>query len=63
MATLAAESNSDWWTARKQAAAGATPSLQGPDIAPWRRSWALTPSPDRAEPVDDEGNSWPRKRN
>jgi 1-acyl-sn-glycerol-3-phosphate acyltransferase len=62
VATLAAESMTDWWAARKQAAAGDTPSLQGPDIAPWRRSWALAASPDRAEPIDAEGNEWPRKR-
>lgn len=62
VATLADESTTDWWTARKQAAAGATPSLQGPAIAPWRRSWALAPAPDRAEPIDDKGNDWPRKQ-
>ena len=62
VATLAAESTTDWWTARKQAAAGATPSLQGPDSAAWRRSWALAPSPDRAAPIDAEGNDWPRQR-
>ena len=62
VATLAAESTSDWWTARKQAAAGATPPLQGPDSAPWRRSWALAPSPDRSEPIDADGNNWPRRR-
>ena len=62
VATLAAESTTDWWTARKQAAAGTTPSLQGPDVAGWRRSWALAPAPDRAEPIGDDGNGWPRKR-
>jgi 1-acyl-sn-glycerol-3-phosphate acyltransferase len=62
VATLAAESTTDWWTARKQAAAGTTPSLQGPDVAAWRRSWALAPSPDRTERIDDGGNDWPRKR-
>jgi 1-acyl-sn-glycerol-3-phosphate acyltransferase len=30
VATLANESSTDWWTARRQAAAGTTPSLQGP---------------------------------
>ena len=62
IATLANESTTDWWTARRQAAAGTTPSLQGPDVAAWRRSWALTPSPDRNDPIDAEGNEWPRKR-
>jgi len=60
VATLANESTTDWWTARKAAAAGATPSLQGPDVAPWRRSWALAPSPERTEAIDVEGNNWPR---
>jgi hypothetical protein len=41
VATLANETTTDWWTARKQAAAGTTPSLQGPDAAEWRRSWSL----------------------
>ena len=45
VATLAHESTTDWWTARKLAARGETPSLQGPDVAPWRRAWALTPAP------------------
>ena len=31
----------DWWTSRKRAAAGATPSLTGPDMTSWRRAWAL----------------------
>jgi hypothetical protein len=62
IATLANESTTDWWTARRQAAAGTTPSLQGPDVAAWRRSWALTPSPDRNDPIDAEGNEWPRTR-
>jgi len=60
VATLANESATDWWTARKAAAAGETPSLQGPDVAPWRRAWALAPAPDRAEAIDAEGNDWPR---
>jgi len=62
VATLAHESTSDWWTARKQAASGGTPSLQGPDVAAWRRSWALTPAPERSPALDAEGNDWPRTR-
>ena len=62
VATLANESSTDWWTARKAAAAGTTPSLQGPDVAPWRRAWALDPPPERAESLDAEGNEWPRGR-
>ncbi len=41
VAELGDETTSDWWTARRRAAAGATPSLTGPDTAPWRRAWAL----------------------
>ncbi len=62
VATLANESTTDWWTARKLAAAGSTPPLQGPDVSAWRRSWALTPAPRRTEEIDAEGNDWPRKR-
>jgi 1-acyl-sn-glycerol-3-phosphate acyltransferase len=61
VATLANESSTDWWTARRQAASGTTPSLQGPDVAPWRRAWALEPAPDRSEAIDAEGNDWPRR--
>ncbi len=62
VAPLANESTTDWWTARKHAAAGDTPSLQGPDVSAWRRSWALAPAPRRTEEIDAEGNDWPRKR-
>ena len=48
VATMAHEADSDWWTARRQAAAGTTPPLQGPEAAPWRRSWMLPEAPDRA---------------
>ena len=36
----------------------ATPALQGPSVAPWRRSWAL---PAREGPVstDPDGSEWP----
>jgi len=49
LATLAHETRTDWWTARRQAASGATPSPRGPDAAAWRRSWALGPSPEAGE--------------
>ncbi len=42
--TLADEANSDWWTARRRAALGTSPSLRGPDAAPWRRAWTLEDS-------------------
>jgi 1-acyl-sn-glycerol-3-phosphate acyltransferase len=41
VAFLADESRTDWWTARRNAAADATPSLSGPDAQGWRRTWAL----------------------
>ena len=41
VAALADEAASDWWTARRRAAAGATPSLTGPEVRSWRRAWAL----------------------
>jgi 1-acyl-sn-glycerol-3-phosphate acyltransferase len=61
VAALANESTTDWWTARKAAAKGETPSLQGPDVAPWRRSWALDSAPEHAVALDSEGNDWPRR--
>ena len=63
VATLADEATTDWWTARRRAVAGTTPRLQGPDVAPWRRSWALpkatsaTPNPN----ADVDGTGWPRR--
>jgi 1-acyl-sn-glycerol-3-phosphate acyltransferase len=59
VATMANEAGSDWWTARKQAAAGTTPPLQGPDVAAWRRSWMLAPDPGRRD--TDDGVEWPRR--
>lgn len=41
VAELADEATSDWWQARRRAAAGETPALQGPDASGWRRAWAL----------------------
>lgn len=54
VAALRDEATTDWWTARRRAAAGETPSLRGPDMSPWRRSWALGP------PVEHGGEAWPR---
>ena len=59
VATMANEAGSDWWTARKQAAAGTTPSLQGPEAAPWRRSWMLSSAPEHRD--TDPGVEWPRR--
>jgi 1-acyl-sn-glycerol-3-phosphate acyltransferase len=41
VATLADESRTDWFTARQNAATGATPSLSGPEADGWRRTWSL----------------------
>ncbi|MDQ1396654.1 MAG: 1-acyl-sn-glycerol-3-phosphate acyltransferase [Acidimicrobiaceae bacterium] len=41
VAALADERATDWWTARRRAAAGATPVLSGPAAGTWRRAWAL----------------------
>lgn len=42
IAVLADERSTDWWTARRRAAAGATPPLQGPAAGAWRRAWHRT---------------------
>jgi len=63
IATLADEADTDWWSARRRAAAGRTPSLTGPEASSWRRAWALGPSPKdnarRREPAGEK--RWPRK--
>ncbi len=59
VATMANEVRTDWWTARREAAQGTTPPLQGPDIAAWRRSWTLSSAPERRDA--HEGVDWPRK--
>lgn len=41
VAALADEWSTDWWSARRRAATGATPSLTGPKGGAWRRAWAL----------------------
>ena len=62
-ATIADEAATDWWSARSRAATGTTPALTGPDAAPWRRTWALGPSPkDRARQKAPAGEKrWPPK--
>jgi 1-acyl-sn-glycerol-3-phosphate acyltransferase len=67
VATMADEAGTDWWTARKQAAAGSTPPLQGPETALWRRAWALAEPPPRDSGYtgggshDDVEADWPRR--
>lgn len=56
VAALADEAATDWWTARRRAAAGATPSLTGPDNTGWRRAWALG---DRKGRTSANRRSWP----
>jgi 1-acyl-sn-glycerol-3-phosphate acyltransferase len=61
---LADEAETDWWSARRRAAAGATPSLRGPEISPWRRSWALPEAAGgrrRVAPISGERWPWARK--
>lgn len=54
VAMVADEHSTDWWQARQRAAAGTTPSLQGPPAASWRRAWA------RTEPRRSGGRrAWP----
>jgi 1-acyl-sn-glycerol-3-phosphate acyltransferase len=55
VAALADEQATDWWSARRRAAAGATPPLSGPDAAPWRRSWTL----ERNRPRRRHEPGWP----
>ncbi|MCU1497725.1 MAG: 1-acyl-sn-glycerol-3-phosphate acyltransferase, partial [Acidimicrobiales bacterium] len=42
VAVLADEATSDWYSARRRAAAGATPSLSAADGGVWRRAWAIS---------------------
>jgi len=54
LAGMADVAGSDWWTARRRAASGTTPSPGGPEVSPWRRHWALGPGPAEAD-VHDPG--------
>ncbi len=44
VALLADEAETDWWSARRRAERGATPSPRGPQASPWRRAWGLPDS-------------------
>lgn len=48
---LADEQATDWWSARRRAAAGTTPSLAGPAASEWRRSWSLGEGRRRTRPT------------
>ncbi|MEI7592210.1 MAG: lysophospholipid acyltransferase family protein [Actinomycetes bacterium] len=41
VAALADEEATDWWQARRRAHGATTPSLQGPELGAWRRTWSL----------------------
>ncbi len=58
IARLRDQQRTDWWTSMRNAERGATPSLRGPDIAGWRRRWALL-QPDAA---DEDERIWTRRR-
>jgi 1-acyl-sn-glycerol-3-phosphate acyltransferase len=45
LATLLDEDRSDWYSASRRAADGATPAPSGPQAARWRRVWASSASP------------------
>jgi 1-acyl-sn-glycerol-3-phosphate acyltransferase len=58
IAALMDEHRTDWWTAMRRAHRGETPSLRGPEVADWRRRWAL---------LEDDGpperrRVWARRR-
>ena len=55
VAVLADEATSDWYSARRRAAAGSTPTLAGPEAGAWRRSWALSARRSRRRPA----RAWP----
>jgi 1-acyl-sn-glycerol-3-phosphate acyltransferase len=55
VAALADEATTDWYSARRRAAAGETPTLAGPQSGAWRRTWALTAN--RKKPTS--AKRWP----
>ncbi|MHB1486135.1 MAG: lysophospholipid acyltransferase family protein [Acidimicrobiales bacterium] len=57
VAALADEAATDWWSARRRAAAGTTPSLSGPSAPDWRRAWAQGNQDGRAG--RDRAAPWP----
>ena len=46
VAQLLDEDRTTWWEARRRAVAGETPDPAGPDVAPWRRLWEQSASPE-----------------
>lgn len=51
VAALLDEDTTTWWEARRRAASGTTPDPSGPDVAPWRRVWEQTQSPQADAPA------------
>jgi 1-acyl-sn-glycerol-3-phosphate acyltransferase len=45
LAQLLDEDATDWYAAARRAAGGATPAIEGPPIADWRRRWQSTAGP------------------
>lgn len=62
VAVLAAEAQTDWWQARRTAAAGNLPAPGGPAASPWRRAWALAPPPPPRRASTTATGPWPRHR-
>ena len=58
VATLADEAESDWWSARRRAAAGTTPPFRGPNASPWRREWALPDAARKDQRAVRERRRW-----
>jgi 1-acyl-sn-glycerol-3-phosphate acyltransferase len=60
VAVLAAEAETDWWTARSRGSGDDKASFRGPGGSPWRRAWSL---PESADPASRQhrrsGRRWP----
>jgi 1-acyl-sn-glycerol-3-phosphate acyltransferase len=61
VARLRDEDETDWYTALRRSADGATPSLAGPDAARWRRVWDAT-APVEAPRPSSRRSPWDRRR-
>lgn len=58
VAQLGDEAGTNWWEARRRAHADDTPSLQGPELGAWRRTWSLGDR-DRRPGHRSTRRSWP----
>lgn len=56
VAALADEATTDWYSARRRAAAGDTPSLSAPQAGVWRRAWAVSAN---RKPRRTATKAWP----